>query len=94
MRGGDLLAFAAGAGVQAVALDTSVDAGWAAAELQPRLYDLAVTRFGGSYSAEHGIGPHNQAFYDLYTPGLVKEVCRLLKARLDPAGILGTVRLG
>ena len=64
------------------------------AELQPRLYDLAVVRFGGSYSAEHGVGPHNQAFYDLYTPELVREVCRLLKGRLDPAGILGTVRLG
>jgi FAD/FMN-containing dehydrogenase len=64
------------------------------AELQPRLYDLAVNRFRGSYSAEHGVGPHNQAFYDLYTPELVKEICRLLKARLDPAGLLGTVRLG
>jgi FAD/FMN-containing dehydrogenase len=64
------------------------------AELQPHLYDLAVVRFGGSYSAEHGVGPHNQAFYDLYTPVLVREVCRLLKERLDPAGLLGTVRLG
>ncbi len=64
------------------------------AELQPRLYDLAVTRFHGSYSAEHGVGPHNQAFYDLYTPELVREVCRLLRQRLDPAGLLGTVRLG
>jgi FAD/FMN-containing dehydrogenase len=64
------------------------------AELQPLLYDLAVHRFHGSYSAEHGVGPHNQAFYDLYTPELVKEVCRLLKRRLDPAGLLGTVRLG
>ncbi len=64
------------------------------AELQPRLYDLAVNRFHGSYSAEHGVGPHNQAFYDLYTPELVKEVCRLLKQRLDPSGLLGTVRLG
>lgn len=64
------------------------------AELQPRLYDLAVTRFHGSYSAEHGVGPHNQAFYDLYTPELVREVCRLLKQRLDPSGLLGTVRLG
>lgn len=64
------------------------------AELQPRLYDLAVVGFGGSYSAEHGVGPHNQAFYDLYTPPLVREVCRLLKARLDPAGLLGTVRPG
>ncbi|PYQ03919.1 MAG: FAD-binding oxidoreductase [Acidobacteria bacterium] len=64
------------------------------AELQPIIYDLAVTRFRGSFSAEHGIGPHNQAFYDRYTPALVKEVCGLLKARLDPKGRLGTTRLG
>ena len=44
------------------------------ATLQPLVYDLAVTRFRGSYSAEHGIGPHNQAFYDRYTPALVKAV--------------------
>lgn len=64
------------------------------AELQPLLYDLAVTRFRGSFSAEHGVGPHNQAFYDRYTPALVQDVCRVLKARLDPAGLLGTTRLG
>jgi FAD/FMN-containing dehydrogenase len=64
------------------------------AELQPLVYDLAVSRFRGSYSAEHGIGPHNQAFYDRYTPALVREICRALKARLDPQGLLGTTRLG
>jgi FAD/FMN-containing dehydrogenase len=64
------------------------------AELQPLVYDLAVTRFRGSFSAEHGIGPHNQAFYDRYTPELVKEVCRELKRRFDPQGLLGTTRLG
>ena len=64
------------------------------AELQPLLYDLAVVRFRGSFSAEHGVGPHNQAFYDRYTPELVQEVCRALKARLDPRGLLGTTRLG
>jgi FAD/FMN-containing dehydrogenase len=64
------------------------------AELQPLIYDLAVTRFRGSFSAEHGIGPHNQAFYDRYTPALVREICRALKARLDPQGRLGTTRLG
>ena len=64
------------------------------AELQPRLYDLAVTRFRGSYSAEHGVGPHNQGFYDRYTPELVKALCRTLKERLDPQGLLGTTRLG
>jgi FAD/FMN-containing dehydrogenase len=63
-------------------------------ELQPRIYDLAVRRFRGSFSAEHGIGPHNQLFYDRYTPELVKSVCRSLKAQLDPLGLLGTARLG
>ncbi len=63
-------------------------------ELQPRIYELAVTRFRGSYSAEHGIGPHNQLFYDRYTPELVKDLCRALKARLDARGLLGTTRLG
>ena len=64
------------------------------AELQPLLYDLAVGRFRGSFSAEHGVGPHNQAFYDRYTPELVREVCGLLKARLVPKRLLGTTRLG
>ena len=64
------------------------------AALQPLVYDLAVTRFRGSYSAEHGIGPHNQAFYDRYTPAAIREICRLLKAGLDPKGLLGTTRLG
>ena len=63
-------------------------------ELQPLVYDLAVTRLRGSYSAEHGIGPHNQLFYDRYTPELVKALCRTLKAQLDPRGLLGTTRLG
>ena len=64
------------------------------AELQPLIYDLAVTRFHGSFSAEHGVGPHNQAFYDRYTPELVRDMCRDLKRRLDPRGLLGTTRLG
>lgn len=64
------------------------------AELQPLVYDLAVSRFRGSFSAEHGVGPHNQPFYDRYTPELVREICRTLKARLDPDGLLGTTRLG
>jgi FAD/FMN-containing dehydrogenase len=63
-------------------------------ELQPLVYDLAVRRFRGSFSAEHGVGPHNQPFYDRYTPEVVRAVCRALKARLDPRGLLGTARLG
>src|SRR5262249_9433888 len=64
------------------------------AELQPRIYALAVERLRGSSSAEAGVAPHNEAFYDRYPPGLVGEVCRAVKARLDPQGRLGTTRLG
>ncbi len=63
-------------------------------ELQPLVYELAVTRFRGTFSAEHGVGPHNQIFYDRYTPERVKSLCRALKAQLDPQDLLGTVRLG
>ncbi len=63
-------------------------------ELQPKIYAIAVEQFRGSYSAEHGVGPHNQAFYDRYTPEAVKALCRALKAHLDPTGMLGTTRLG
>lgn len=62
--------------------------------LQPLVYDLAVNRFAGSYSAEHGVGPYNQAFYDLYTPDAVKAVCRAIKQHLDPRNLLGMTRLG
>ena len=62
-------------------------------ELQAKIYDLAVRGFEGSYSAEHGVGPHNQRFYDAYTSEHVKGVNHALKQRLDPAGLMGTTRL-
>lgn len=62
-------------------------------ELQSRIYDLAVKGFEGSYSAEHGVGPHNQRFYEAYTPPPVRALSGVLKDHLDPARILGTTRL-
>jgi FAD/FMN-containing dehydrogenase len=62
-------------------------------ELQARIYDLAVKGFEGSYSAEHGVGPHNQRFYDAYTPKPVRSLNGTLKAHFDPNRILGTTRL-
>jgi FAD/FMN-containing dehydrogenase len=63
------------------------------AALQPLVYDLAVRTHAGSYSAEHGVGPHNQRYYDLYTDPLVKQLCALLGDFCDPDDRLGTVRL-
>ncbi len=62
-------------------------------ELQSRIYDLAVQDFEGSYSAEHGVGPHNQRFYEAYTAPAIRKLNGALKAHLDPQGILGTTRL-
>ena len=62
-------------------------------ELQARIYELAVKGFDGSYSAEHGVGPHNQQFYDTYTSDPVRRLSGAIKAHLDPDRILGTTRL-
>jgi FAD/FMN-containing dehydrogenase len=62
-------------------------------ELQARIYELAVKGFEGSYSAEHGVGPHNLRFYEAYTPASVRSLAGAIKAHLDPGGILGTTRL-
>jgi FAD/FMN-containing dehydrogenase len=61
--------------------------------VQKKVYDLAVLEFGGSFSAEHGVGPHNQRFYDAYTPAAVRALCATLKRHFDPEGTLGTTRL-
>lgn len=42
------------------------------------VYDIVVNQYNGSFSAEHGIGPKNQAFYNLYTPEAVKNISEKL----------------
>ncbi len=69
------------------------DAGKAQA-VRDAIYDLLVRSHGGSFSAEHGIGPANQAYYHRYVPPEVQAVAAQFKALFDPAGILGNTRLG
>lgn len=57
------------------------------------VYDLLVLSYGGSFSAEHGIGPANQAYYHRYVPREIRAVAAQLKVLFDPEDILGTVRL-
>ncbi|WP_306875659.1 FAD-binding oxidoreductase [Neorhizobium galegae] len=61
--------------------------------LREWVYDIAVNEFGGSFSAEHGIGRKNQAFYDKYTPTAIRDMAKRLKEITSPGG-LGAVRLG
>ncbi|MEO0477956.1 MAG: FAD-binding oxidoreductase [Planctomycetota bacterium] len=50
--------------------------------LQTLVYDCAVKDFDGSFSAEHGVGPHNQAFYERYVDPKVRETARGLRGTL------------
>ena len=55
------------------------------------IYDRVVRQFGGSFSAEHGVGPHNIAYYKRYTSAADRTVAARLKGVFDPKGLLGTV---
>ena len=61
--------------------------------LRERVYDLAVTEFKGSFSAEHAIGRHNQRYYDRYTPAAIKRLAAEVKHSFSPSG-LSSVRFG
>ncbi|MAY61899.1 MAG: FAD-binding oxidoreductase [Rhizobiales bacterium] len=49
------------------------------------VFSVAVERFGGSFSAEHGIGRKNQAYYDRYTPEAIRDLAARLKQAISPA---------
>ncbi len=57
-------------------------------QLQDFIYDIAVNKFDGTFSAEHGIGPHNQKAYGRYTDKIIKEKSAELKQKYDPNRIL------
>ncbi|MFC3320981.1 FAD-binding oxidoreductase [Mesorhizobium newzealandense] len=61
--------------------------------LRDWVYSVAVDRFGGSFSAEHGVGRKNQAYYDRYTPQKSRDLAAGLK-RLTSPGSLGSVCFG
>lgn len=58
------------------------------------IYELAVRRFGGSFSAEHGVGPHNIDYYRKYTADAILRLAGAVQELLDPRGIGATVRFG
>lgn len=58
------------------------------------VYDLVVETYQGSYSAEHGIGPHNHAYYLRYTTPAALRWSGHLQRLLDPTGLCGSVQLG
>lgn len=58
-------------------------------EARRLVYDLVVRDFAGSFSAEHGLGPFNAAFYERYIPESERQLERRLKVAFDPHGVWG-----
>jgi FAD/FMN-containing dehydrogenase len=59
--------------------------------LRSEVYRI-VCRHGGSFSAEHGIGPANFAYYRKLMPASLRRVTAQLQAALDPERVLGRCR--
>lgn len=62
--------------------------------LRREMYNLAVHTFCGSFSAEHGVGPYNVAFYREFTPRPVLIHTGAIQCELDPGEILGSTWYG
>ncbi|MGC4027449.1 MAG: FAD-binding oxidoreductase [Steroidobacteraceae bacterium] len=63
-------------------------------KLRMAIYALVVEQFGGSFSAEHGIGPHNVAVYEKYTSDTARWMAHGIKQLLDPLALCGAVDFG
>jgi FAD/FMN-containing dehydrogenase len=58
-----------------------------AAQVQRAIHDL-VHEFGGSFSAEHGIGQLKVAELERYAPAVELDLMRAIKHAIDPNGIM------
>lgn len=58
------------------------------------IYDRVVHKHGGSFSAEHGVGPHNIKYYKRYASPAERLLAGRLKRLCDPKGLLGRVDFG
>lgn len=62
--------------------------------LRSDIYALTVREFSGSYSAEHGIGPYNAAYYQAFTAPAVLAHMGGMQSQFDPRMTLGRTWLG
>ncbi|GGX18160.1 oxidoreductase [Undibacterium macrobrachii] len=63
-------------------------------QIRDQIYDLVVLRHQGSFSAEHGVGPYNQMYYQRYTSPMQKHLSGQIQGLLDPENLLGLCRFG
>jgi FAD/FMN-containing dehydrogenase len=58
------------------------------------LYELVVDGYGGSFSAEHGVGPYNLDYYRRFVPEIERAVAGRLQDLFDPQRRLGNTDFG
>ncbi|MEJ1962645.1 MAG: FAD-binding oxidoreductase [Gammaproteobacteria bacterium] len=58
------------------------------------VYRMVVEEFGGSFSAEHGIGPYNLGIYRQFTPLARQRLAGELQRVVNPERLLGTFHFG
>jgi FAD/FMN-containing dehydrogenase len=63
-------------------------------EIRDCVYRTLVEEFQGSFSAEHGIGPYNQAIYERFTTPEQLQLAGALQGLTNPEALLGTVHFG
>jgi FAD/FMN-containing dehydrogenase len=54
------------------------------AELSPQLFDIAL-KYGGTFSAEHGVGRLKRPLYDRYSHASKRRLSSSIKTALDPS---------
>lgn len=64
------------------------------AELRRQVYDCTVREHGGSFSAEHGVGPYNLEFYERYASPAERMIASTFAQAVNPSGLLGAFSLG
>lgn len=64
------------------------------ADVRDQLYELVVIDFDGSFSAEHGVGPHNLHYYHRFTAPSALRISGEIQRLLDPERISGSVQFG
>lgn len=63
-------------------------------QIRTLIYDLVVKKYQGSFSAEHGVGPYNLAYYQRYTSASAIDLAGRLQTLLDPQRLLGLTWFG
>ena len=63
-------------------------------QVRELIYDLVVREYQGSFSAEHGVGPYNLAYYQSYTGMAAQQMAGRMQSLFDPQRLLGQTWFG